>query len=1073
MAICGCTKGIGKAHWDNRRKISMFKRTCAIILTLALLTGLMFTDSLAVEATSGTIVQSGDWEYTVADDGTARIVGFCGTATNVVVPNQIDGYQVTTIATYAFYDCDTLENITLPEGLIRIGSFAFSYCNNLINITLPESLEEIYSYAFDGCENLQSVLLPEGLKVISDYAFRGCSSIKSITLPQGVNSIETGVFSGCSSLTNVVISAKNVTWREGSTFKGCSSLTSITLPEGITGIPAYSFDGCSSLQEIIVPESVTYIGKYAFSNCTSLQSIMLSDNVNSIGEYAFSGCSSLKSMQLPKKLTKINTGTFDGCTKLKNITFSEELSEIGDCAFSECSNLTNIVLPQKLTRIGGSAFFNCYGLTNIVLPEGITRIEYGTFYGCLYLSEITIPDNLKSIGESAFQYCTRLTSITLPDSVTSIGEGAFYHCKRLESIILPKGVTSIESRVFQGCSGLKEIVVSDSVTSIGSRAFADCSSLESIILPESVISVDYQAFYMCDNVTIYGYADSYAQTYAIENEIPFKYVYWVTYDACGGTEAPTTHVKLEDKSVNLSENIPNYEEHKFLGWSTCPAGKIEYLPGENYNENANLELYAVWDAGHTVTYDANDGTNELVTQTKYYGEVLQLKNPIRDGYTFKGWSTEPTGDILYQPGMNYEKDEDITLYAIWVKTYYVSYDTNGGSETLTTQYFEVNETVQISQKIPSRIGYIFLGWSDTPSGEVSFQPGDFYSQNKDVTLYAIWEKGFIVTYDANNNGGSGSYWLEDQTKRKGETLILTDVIPLRTGYVFSGWSTTPDGSVVYASSAAYKEDSDMTLYAQWVHECYLCDGIGYLYEKCSSCGADGTIKEFVYCTTCAGIGKVLTKKQVTVPCLLCEQTGIVWENNYSWYKCLCCDGKGSYQTEQDVEVTCPTCNGFKGGIQEVDCSKCYGGTNAKDCPGCGNIYGVSYSANGGDGAPKYQYKNEDVALALSHVIPYQEGCVFRGWSTTSDGSVEYQPGQTYLNDEDLRLYAVWTRFGDCNNDNRITDADAEWLLMYTFFPDDYPVNQGCDYNGDGKVNDADAEHLLMYTFFPEDYPLSE
>lgn len=61
--------------------------------------------------------------------------------------------------------------------------------------------------------------------------------------------------------------------------------------------------------------------------------------------------------------------------------------------------------------------------------------------------------------------------------------------------------------------------------------------------------------------------------------------------------------------------------------------------------------------------------------------------------------------------------------------------------------------------------------------------------------------------------------------------------------------------------------------------------------------------------------------------------------------------------------------------------------------------------------------------------------------------------------------------GDVDDNDEVTDADAEWLLMFTFFPEDYPVNQICDFNGDGKVNDADAEHLLMFTFFPEDYPL--
>lgn len=61
--------------------------------------------------------------------------------------------------------------------------------------------------------------------------------------------------------------------------------------------------------------------------------------------------------------------------------------------------------------------------------------------------------------------------------------------------------------------------------------------------------------------------------------------------------------------------------------------------------------------------------------------------------------------------------------------------------------------------------------------------------------------------------------------------------------------------------------------------------------------------------------------------------------------------------------------------------------------------------------------------------------------------------------------------GDVNGNGEITDADAVHLLMYTFFPEDYPVNQPCDFNNDGNVTDADAVHLLMYTFFPEDYPI--
>lgn len=63
-------------------------------------------------------------------------------------------------------------------------------------------------------------------------------------------------------------------------------------------------------------------------------------------------------------------------------------------------------------------------------------------------------------------------------------------------------------------------------------------------------------------------------------------------------------------------------------------------------------------------------------------------------------------------------------------------------------------------------------------------------------------------------------------------------------------------------------------------------------------------------------------------------------------------------------------------------------------------------------------------------------------------------------------------FSDDGEADGVTDADAEYLLMHTFFNEEYPVNQHCDFNNDGSVTDADAEHLLMFTFFPDEYPIN-
>ncbi|MBQ9921321.1 MAG: leucine-rich repeat protein, partial [Clostridia bacterium] len=82
-------------------------------------------------------------------------------------------------------------------------------------------------------------------------------------------------------------------------------------------------------------------------------------------------------------------------------------------------------------------------------------------------------------------------------------------------------------------------------------------------------------------------------------------------------------------------------------------------------------------------------------------------------------------------------------------------------------------------------------------------------------------------------------------------------------------------------------------------------------------------------------------------------------------------------------------------------------TNAEIHYNYGKTYDVIYDANGGSGAPSSQTKVYDEALTLSSIVPTRSGCIFKGWATSSIGSVVYAPGASYTANADVTLYAVW------------------------------------------------------------------
>ncbi len=497
--------------------------------------------------------------------------------TEFSIPNN-----VTSIGDGAFYYCSKLTSITIPNGVTNIGDGAFYYCSKLTSITIPNGVTNIGDSAFSCCYSLTSITIPDSVTSIGERAFYDCRWLVSIIMPNSVMSIGNSVFDQCFRLASIKI-PNSVTSIGDKAFSNCHALTSITIPNNVISIGDEAFSSCP-LTSIAIPNSVISIGDRAFSYCYSLTSITIPDSVINIGDGVFSNCTNLTSLEISKSNPKYSSieniiynkdkttlVAYSAGKKEAEFSIPNSVTSIRDYTFYGCRSLVSIKIPNSVTSIGNQAFWNCSKLTSITIPDGVTNIGNSTFSYCSSLTSITIPNSVISIGDWAFAYCSSLTSITIPNSVTSIGDWAFYNCSNLASIAIPNGITSIGYSAFSRCTSLTSITIPNSVTSIGDQAFYNCSSLTSITIPNSVTYIGGSAFHDCINLTIYGYKDSYAETYAKNKGITFKLI-----DNSGET-IPVTSVVIPfgNGRLNIGETtklnvwvLPNNATNKNVTWSS-------------------------------------------------------------------------------------------------------------------------------------------------------------------------------------------------------------------------------------------------------------------------------------------------------------------------------------------------------------------------------------------------------------------------------------------------------------------------------------------------------------------------
>ena len=653
-----------------------------------------------------------------------------------------------------FYNCKNLSSINIPNTLERIEDQAFYNCEGIKSLNIPNAVRRIGWSAFAGCSNLTDLIFEDGLNSLTIRedrgisAFQGCP-IKSILLGRNiVNDSYNYIYSSLGSIKssfNLKIS-KYVTELSGATFANCDSIITLTFEEGPDTLKLINdHNAFSAIMPFAnTPIDSIYLGRIVigfdnyyptrqiipFSGEGSSFSMRIGNNIVEIGDNAFSQWK-IDSLYIPKSVNQIASTTFLGCNLLSSVIIEDGTEPLDFCEggnFNYCP-LDSVYLGRNMNYTSLSPFrYNREGLKHLSFGDNVTELGDIDFVGHVGLSSLTLPPYLRKIGSQTFYGCEGLTELSIPQSVVEIGDQAFDLCRNLTSVKIEDGTTTLAfiarqgytvntftnsplKKVYMGRNfsfpnlspfsmqeDLDTIAIGEQVTTIANKSFTGCPKLKDVIsyaktvpttgevvftpsyLPSATLHVPYELYNQ------YKVAPTWKDFGNIKN---FEGLYNLTYMVDGEIYKDSV---VEQNSPITPEAEPTKDYYTFSGWSEIP----ETMPDHD------VTITGIFIPNKfKLTYQV-DGVDYVVYDVAYGSAITPETDPVKEGYTFSGWSEIP-GTM---PG------HDVTVTGSFaINSYLLTYSVDG--EIVKSDSIAYN-TVLTPIEDPTKEGYTFSGWSDIP-----------------------------------------------------------------------------------------------------------------------------------------------------------------------------------------------------------------------------------------------------------------------------------------------------------------------------------------------------------------------
>lgn len=307
----------------------------------------------------------------------------------------------------------------------------------------------------------------------------------------------------------------------------------------------------------------------------------------------------------------------------------------------------------------------------------------------------------------------------------------------------------------------------------------------------------------------------------VKTDMGYKVTFDLNYDTGTGSNVYTTQDVIYGEAA-VKPDDPARDGWIFGGWYT--ESGCENLYDFSTPVTDNITLYAKWARNtYTVTFnngygdDYAAGTPWAPQYVEYQGYLTApTENPTRDGYEFRGWSTEPDGTAYWDFTQN-QVLGSFTLYAVWEQlNYNVIYhvDNCNNKDQFSNAIVPWGTELAEPETVPEASGWVFTGWYLDKGCTV---PAEFPITVVDnVHLYPAFAEAVTVTFYPYGQDIAEGMWTI--TVAKGSTIERPED-PVNEPFAFNGWYMQSSGeSDDYSYLWDFETDtveSDIILAGAW------------------------------------------------------------------------------------------------------------------------------------------------------------------------------------------------------------------------------------------------------------------